>query len=639
MTLLLEPDLTPDQFMESIAARRVGGNTPFAAMYAEQIREAIIRQASRDPRSVQRALGPSELGHVCHRHVVGKMAGKPRTNNVDDPWPSVVGRAVHAWLAEKFLLENTTYGTPRWVTEQRVTAPEFPGNPGTADLYDGHYQVLGDWKVLGETTLNKVKSKQGPPWHYRVQMKIYAAGYRALALPVWRNVLIALPRTKSSLHEMYCWEEEYVPARDDAILTRVAAITEQRRKVAQMVMQGRIRIEDVPVTPGEECFHCLRGDTEVVTRDGIKLIRELAGTTPELLVPDTQPDGHLSVRGTFRKAEVRAFGQQRLWRIRLRNHGAAKDVFATAEHRWQLTQRPSRANPDNKHGHMIQGRQRPPEYFMRTTATLRPGDRLRPLRAHSARDQNLVLVPDAVARGFVYGDGCLPAGRSKSEVSFFDRSNGKYEALMPFFPDHRDRVRTYTTVGGDTTRRIRNLPASGKQQPDLGESPDYLLSWLAGYFAADGNVSPDGQATLSSARAGNIMLAQDIAATCGVGHGTARSRSRLGYGSEPTLLWDLTLRRRDLPDWFFIRPQHQANAARANEDPSRETYWSVESVTETDQVEEVYCAVVPGEEAFGLAGGIMTSNCPFYRPQSALDGRPGCPGHSPAPGIEPARLT
>src|SRR5215831_11257485 len=114
--MTLAPDMTTDQFMQSIPAM-AGGNTPFAAMYARELREIIVRQAHRDPRSVQRELGPSEVGHICHRLVVGKMAGEPVTNHVSDPWPSIVGRAVHAWLAEKFLLENTTSKKARWLTE------------------------------------------------------------------------------------------------------------------------------------------------------------------------------------------------------------------------------------------------------------------------------------------------------------------------------------------------------------------------------------------------------------------------------------------------------------------------------------------------------------------------------------------
>jgi hypothetical protein len=230
-----------------------GGNTPYAARYARELREIAVRQAHRQPRSVQRTLGPSELGHECDRQVIGKMSGQPITNHVVDPWPSIVGTAVHAWLAEKFKLENTIDNILRWVPEMRVF-PD-PRYPGTADLYDAAEQNLVDHKVLGPTTMAKIQSAEGPPLHYVVQLLLYARGYRNLGLPVRRVILAAWPRTSPTLDSMYCWERVYTPA-DDELITEVLARTELRRQVASAVMAGRIPIEAVPRKPGDDCFFC-----------------------------------------------------------------------------------------------------------------------------------------------------------------------------------------------------------------------------------------------------------------------------------------------------------------------------------------------------------------------------------------------
>jgi hypothetical protein len=249
----VQSELSLANFLATVPAM-AGGNTAFAARYARELREVVVRQAHRQPRNVQRHLGPSELGHICHRHVVGKFAGEQITNHVVDPWPSIVGTAVHAWLAEKFLIENTINGVIRWVTEQRVH-PD-PLYPGTADLYDAYEQVLVDHKVLGPTSMAKVQSAEGPPWHYIVQLLLYAHGYRQLGLPVRRVVLAAWPRTSSSLDSMYCWERPYEPARDDAIVAQTLQLTAARRRVAQAVMSGQLSIDQVPITPGDECYFC-----------------------------------------------------------------------------------------------------------------------------------------------------------------------------------------------------------------------------------------------------------------------------------------------------------------------------------------------------------------------------------------------
>jgi hypothetical protein len=251
MTSMTAPSASA--FMAAVPAMS-GGNTPFAARYARELRDVIVRQAHRSPRNMQRTLGPSEIGSVCDRQVVGKFAGEPETNHVSDPWASVVGTAVHAKLAEFFALENGLNGYVRWVPEQRVSA--HPLYPGTADLYDGVEEIVVDHKVLGPTSMAKVMSPDGPPRHYQVQLLLYAAGYRNLGLPVKRVILAAYPRTSATLDSMYCWEHTCSPA-DDLLIADVLDETAFRREVARRVMSGAINIGDVPITPSSDgCFWC-----------------------------------------------------------------------------------------------------------------------------------------------------------------------------------------------------------------------------------------------------------------------------------------------------------------------------------------------------------------------------------------------
>ena len=195
-----------------------GSNTPWGARYAAELRQVIVRQASRQPRNQQEFLGPSELGTVCDRQVVGKMIAAPVTNHVPDPWPSIVGTAVHAWLADKFARENDLIGMLRWLTETRV-APD-PMHPGTADLFDLFEGALVDWKALGPTSMDKVKSPAGPPRKYQVQLLLYARGFRNYGAQVKRIALVALPRTAATLDAMYVWEHVINQAADDAWSTR-----------------------------------------------------------------------------------------------------------------------------------------------------------------------------------------------------------------------------------------------------------------------------------------------------------------------------------------------------------------------------------------------------------------------------------
>jgi hypothetical protein len=242
-----------------------GGSSPWASAYGRDLRDAIIRQARRQPRSVQRSLGPSELGAECDRQVVSKMCGEPVTNNVSDPWPSVVGTAVHAWLAEKFGNENRLNGQARWLTEASVLP--HPLYRGTSDIYDTATQTVVDWKVLGPTSLAKLQGPQGPPQRYVIQLLLYAWGWRNAGFPVTRVAIAGLPRTAPSLAEMYVWDRFLTPD-DDQTVIGILQLTEARRATAQLVLSGQLQIGQVRRVPGsDECFFCNFYRPETV-RDG-----------------------------------------------------------------------------------------------------------------------------------------------------------------------------------------------------------------------------------------------------------------------------------------------------------------------------------------------------------------------------------
>jgi len=245
--------VSPAEFMAA-SPRVLDGSSEWASRYARELRGVITRQATLAPRSQQAHLGPSELGEPCHRQVTGKLAGVPRTNHVSDPWPSIVGTATHAWLAQACRDDNERERALRWVTEQRVEP--HPDYPGSADLYDAWEAAVVDWKVLGASSLAKVKSAAGPSRRYRIQLKLYARGYRNLGLPVRRIVLAALPRTASTLDGMFIWDHELTP-QDDAEVDEVLRLTAARKALAAEVAAGRMSFMQVPAVPDDDaCWFC-----------------------------------------------------------------------------------------------------------------------------------------------------------------------------------------------------------------------------------------------------------------------------------------------------------------------------------------------------------------------------------------------
>jgi DNA primase len=78
------------------------------------------------------------------------------------------------------------------------------------------------------------------------------------------------------------------------------------------------------VTPGRGFYHCLAAETRVLTWDGPREIRELAGGTHKVL----------GARGDWVEAPFRSYGVQRLYRITVTRNRQQKELYATDGHRW-----------------------------------------------------------------------------------------------------------------------------------------------------------------------------------------------------------------------------------------------------------------------------------------------------------------
>jgi hypothetical protein len=355
-------------------------------------------------------------------------------------------------------------------------------------------------------------------------------------------------------------------------------------------------------TTGEEwekscCGFCLAGETEVTTRDGIKHIRDLVGGSHDLLVPIVGKRGGLSQQGGFKHVDVRSFGVQPLWEISLHRGRQRKVVRATAEHRWFVTAGKKWSDA---------------AVYERTTMTLQPGDQLRSLRAMPINKEK--LMPFAVAQGFVFGDGARGYGNRPASLNIY--AAAKDSAILPFFTGHE--IHTKVTQGKEILV-IYGLPRFWKELPPIQESRAFLMSWLAGYFAADGSVTKSGQATIESVDYQALEFVRDAASVCGVKYTPIYERYRKGFLDTEGKIYRIGLSVANLPTWFFIIRQHRKRVeARLR---GREDLWKVDAITSLNSEEEVFCAVVPGAAAFGLADDLMTGNCPFTNGRAELVAR------------------
>ncbi len=79
-----------------------------ARQLTPELQNVIRHAAANAPRSLQSALGPSEVGLPCRRRLAYRLLDwlDEKPNPDSDPLPSTMGTAYHAWLAEAFERAN-----------------------------------------------------------------------------------------------------------------------------------------------------------------------------------------------------------------------------------------------------------------------------------------------------------------------------------------------------------------------------------------------------------------------------------------------------------------------------------------------------------------------------------------------------
>ncbi len=323
------------------------------------------------------------------------------------------------------------------------------------------------------------------------------------------------------------------------------------------------------VTPARGLFYCLAGETRVLTWEGVKPIRELAGGMHRIL----------GKHADWIEAPFRSFGVQPLMRLTLTRNGISKQIYATAEHRWFV--RSGRMQTSSREV---------------ITKDLRPGHRL-VSRFPRTRVKQTTPSPFGIAHGLTFGDGTRNGTGSMAQLDAV-----KDVELLKWFP-----VSMVTQHGRQML--VHHLPRFFKELPPLDESVPYLYGWLAGYFAADGCVSTTGTVMLNSANRDELEYVRSVCTRLGIGTFGVTEQIRVGFeGRAPSSLFRIILVASDLTDEFFLLDKHRLRFSAASKAYERKC-WIVREVVPTDRVEEVFCAEVDPGHAFVLEDNILTGNC------------------------------
>lgn len=334
--------------------------------------------------------------------------------------------------------------------------------------------------------------------------------------------------------------------------------------------------------------NCLNGDTEVLTRGGIKPISELVGRHTLL----TQQNG----RSQWVDAEIRCFGKQPLFRVVVQRGAIQKVIYATADHGWMVSVKGS-----NDDIHRVT-----------TMQLLDKGYNLAGGTAPSYKVGKVVPSVVGIQHGVWFGDGTKTPS---CHVNFIRLCGDKNRELLQYFNGYQVTYPPF--ANGDPL--VYGGPNFFKQVPDITETSGYLLGWLMGYFAADGCVTEDGRAIFASTSLDNIKFVRNVCAILGIGTYSIRKQDRVSnLTGKPSTIWMLGIRPPTVHEGFFLLESHRKRIR--PEARRHHVRWKVVSVTPTDRIEEVYCAVVPETHCFMLADEILTGNCFLFQAQDSREG-------------------
>jgi hypothetical protein len=229
-----------------------------------ELRQVLIDYEAQRPRSMQRALGPSELGTPCQQQIARKLAGAPRRPVTEPTWAPFQGTAVHASMEQVVAYWNEQLGRERWLAEDRLIVDPGPGHypavEGNGDAFDLDHAMVVDWKHVGTTALKKLRTAKRLGKHpreqvsqeYRIQAHLYGLGHANKGRDV-RHVRLVLLARSWQYDDSDEWTEAYNP---DLALWAIQRYWDVVDQVAELDLANHPdHITRVKASPGN-CGFC-----------------------------------------------------------------------------------------------------------------------------------------------------------------------------------------------------------------------------------------------------------------------------------------------------------------------------------------------------------------------------------------------
>lgn len=224
---------------------------PEASALKRLLSDIVIWNERTAPRSVQKTIGPSEIGNPCDRRIAYRIAATSPTNVWSDPWPAIVGTAIHAWLEKAVNRFQDHHHNQDWLTELRVH-PD-PLVQGSSDAFHVPTGTVVDYKTTNADTMRKLRKGDPPSPGYITQINLYGLGHERAGRLVKNVALVYYPRS-GWLDDAFVWHAPYDKSIAERALARLYQIGFQLLDMD--IRNHPERFSDVPASPGDSCVWC-----------------------------------------------------------------------------------------------------------------------------------------------------------------------------------------------------------------------------------------------------------------------------------------------------------------------------------------------------------------------------------------------
>lgn len=180
----------------------------------------IEHRIDNHPRSLQKRIGPSEIGTECPRALIHKLAGEDEPTG-RDKWRATVGTAIHSWFEDTIDGQRTDWHSETPVSIGYIDDIEITGSCDLLACWDEGPDVV-DLKTASKTKLQTV-ARHGMPHITRVQVNAYGRGWQRRGITPKRVGALYVPRD-GSLREAMLVMEPYNEAVAVAALDRCTAL-------------------------------------------------------------------------------------------------------------------------------------------------------------------------------------------------------------------------------------------------------------------------------------------------------------------------------------------------------------------------------------------------------------------------------